>query len=414
MRGALRPPSDKSLTHRAYLLAAAATDASLIREPLQGEDCNATLNSLEAMGLRREDVGDGSVRLIPAAEWHSPLEQLDCGNSGTTMRLLAGMIASRPIEAMLVGDASLSRRPMSRIAAPLREMGAQIEGERAPLKIRGGALRGICHRSPVASAQVKSCLLLAGLRAEGETRVIEPSPSRDHTERMLRALGVAIEAAGTEVWVRGGQTFGGFEFQVPADISSAAFWLVAAIVLPDSKVSLKSVGLNSSRTGILDVLQQVGGGVRVESGPTQLGEPTGDVVAWHHGPLQAFEIGGRLVPRLIDEIPVLAVLATQCEGRTTIRDAAELRVKESDRIGKVVDGLRSMGARIEELEDGMSIEGPTRLSGTTIDASGDHRIAMSFAVAGMIADSPTMINGAESIMTSYPDFETHRRQLIGE
>lgn len=414
VRGVLRPPSDKSLTHRAYLLAAAATGESVIRDPLQGEDCIATLRALEAMGLHSANLGDGSLRLTPSRQWRSPTGPLDCGNSGTTMRLLAGMIASRPIQATLVGDESLSRRPMSRIAAPLREMGAQVEGETAPLRIKGGALRGICHRSPVASAQVKSCLLLAGLRAEGETRVIEPSPSRDHTERMLAALGVRLDRAGTEVAVEGGQEFGGFEFDVPADISSAAFWMVAAAMLPGSEVKMNAVGLNPSRTGVLEVLDQAGVDIRIEGGPTQLGEPTGDLMVHHRGALRGFEIGGDLVPRLIDEIPVLAVLATQCEGPSIIRDAEELRVKESDRIQKVAEGLRSMGARVEEYPDGMRIEGPTQLTGATIDAAGDHRIAMSFAIAGMVASSPTTVTGAQTIMTSYPEFERHRRQLVEE
>lgn len=414
VRGVLRPPSDKSLTHRAYLLAAAATGDSIVRDPLQGEDCIATLHALEAMGLHAVVLRAGSLRLIPSSQWRSPAEPLDCGNSGTTMRLLAGMIASRPIEATLVGDESLSRRPMTRIAAPLREMGAHVEGETAPLWIRGGALRGICHRSPVASAQVKSCLLLAGLRAEGETRVIEPSPSRDHTERMLGALGVRVERAGTEVAIEGGQEFGGFQFHVPADISSAAFWMVAAAMLPGSAVTMNSVGLNPSRTGVLDVLDQAGVDIQIKGGPTQLGEPTGDLIVRHRGALRGFEIGGDLVPRLIDEIPVLAVLATQCEGPSTIRDAEELRVKESDRIERVAEGLRSMGARVDEYPDGMRIEGPTQLIGATIDAAGDHRIAMSFAIAGMMASSPTTVMGAETIMTSYPEFERDRRRLVEE
>ncbi len=407
LQGELRPPSDKSLTHRAYILAALAEDRCQVDEPLRSEDCDATLRCLAALG-RGCDLTESNQALIwPNHEWQTPEEPLYCGNSGTTMRLLSGLIASLPgVNAVMTGDASLSRRPMRRIAEPLRLMGADVEGETAPLTIRGKKLTGIEYASPVASAQVKSCVLLAGLRANGETWVTEPTQSRDHTERMLAALGVEVMHKGeTAVGVRGGASWDGFHFRVPADISSAAFFMVAAAMLPEARVTLLDVGVNPTRTGIFDVFRQAGVRWRLESERKETGEPVADLVVEGGAPLRAFEIAGAMVPRLIDEIPVLAVLATQCDGVTRIRDAHELRVKESDRIVKVAEGLRAMGARVETYDDGMDVEGPVKLQGATIEAEGDHRIAMAFAVAGLVAEGATTITGAESIATSYPDFE---------
>ena len=314
----------------------------------------------------------------------------------------------------MMGDASLSRRPMARIAEPLRRMGAGVQGERPPLWIVGGELEGITYESPVASAQVKSCVLLAGLRARGRTTVVEPSPSRDHTERMLRAMGVdvigsPIVGGGHAVSIEPTERLEPFEFTVPGDISSAAFFAVAASMLPRGSVMLRDLSVNPTRTGLLDVLAQCGVAHAVIGEREELGEPVADVEVRAPGFLKPFRIEGGLVPRLVDEIPVLAVLATQCHGTTTIRDAAELRVKESDRIEVMADGLRRMGAEVEIHEDGMTIGGPTRLSATRIDASGDHRIAMAFAVAGLVASGTTLIEGAESIATSFPDFE---RELL--
>lgn len=411
LKGTLRPPSDKSLSHRALMLAACAGSDSEILDPLLGEDCRSTLACLEALGARSDQAGS-TIRMTPAGEWWTPSSPLDCGNSGTTMRLLSGLIASRPIEATLSGDASLSRRPMRRIAAPLRLMGATVEGETPPLRIRGARLHGIDYVSPVASAQVKSCVLLAGLRAEGETWVTEPSQSRDHTERMLTGLGVPVKRRSeTSVGVEGGSVWGGFRFRVPADLSSAAFWLVAAAIVPGSEVVLTDVGVNPTRTGVLEVLRAAG--ARLEQSPptSEMGEPVADLAVWGGAPLRGFSIGGPLVPRLIDEIPVLAVLATQCVGETAIRDASELRVKESDRIARVVEGLQAMGARIEARPDGIVVEGPTPLKGARIDATGDHRIAMAFAVAALVAQGTTVIDGAESIATSYPGFLEHLEGL---
>lgn len=300
---------------------------------------------------------------------------------------------------------------MGRVVSPLRLMGACVEGERAPLRIEGRQLRGVRYTSPVASAQVKSCLLLAGLRAQGQTWVTEPSLSRDHTERMLEALGVQVMREGAlRVGVEAA-SWEGFQFRVPGDISSSAFWLVAAAIVAGSQVTLEGVGLNPTRTGVLDVLGQAGARVEVMPMGVELGEPVGGLTATYTTDLKPFVIGGDLVPRLIDEIPVLAVLATQCRGTTHIRDAKEMRVKETDRIAVVADGLSAMGAKIEALDDGFVIEGPTPLRGTHIEAADDHRIAMTFTVAGMVAEGVTTIGGAESIATSYPTFWEHFHAL---
>lgn len=413
LRGVFRPPSDKSLTHRAYMLAAIASGASIVREPLESEDCDATLRCLGQMGLAWEKVERGLL-LHPAAEWTQPSGPLDCGNSGTTMRLLSGLIASRPIEAILAGDASLSRRPMKRIAEPLRQMGAAVEGDTPPLHIVGRQLRAITYESPVASAQVKSAVLLAGLRAHGRTAVIEPSQSRDHTERMLSALGVPVVMSSdgrVVAAVEGPTRPTSFEFTVPGDISSAAFFMVAAALLPGSELDILEVGANPSRTGIHDVLTMAGAEARIVREWSELGEPVAYLRVHGGSGLRPFEIGGALVPRLIDEIPVLAVLATQCEGTSVIRDAGELRVKESDRIDLTAAGLCSMGAKVETFEDGMAITGPTPLRGAKIDAQMDHRIAMAFAIAGLVADGATQVEGAEAIATSFPSFQSELERL---
>lgn len=409
LAGSIPVPSDKSLTHRAYLFGGIATGPSEIDNPLRGEDCEATRYCLEALGVHFEDRA-GVVHIQPRA-WTSPEQPLDCGNSGTTMRLLAGLLASRPLDAVLVGDASLSRRPMRRIAEPLRLMGATVEGDHAPLRIGGGNLRGIRYESPVASAQVKSCVLLAGLGAEGTTGLREPTRSRDHTERMLRAAGVRLDEVDGELLLEGGQQLEGFRFRVPGDISSAAFWMVAAALVPNAEVVLEGVGVNPTRTGILDVFRQAGIAVEQANERSELGEPVADLIVRSCQSLLPFRIDAPLVPRLVDEIPVLAVLATQANGVTEIRDAHEVRVKESDRIQVVGENLSRMGAKVEILPDGMRIEGPTPLSGIEVDAGLDHRIAMTFAVAGMISDGETRIYGEDSIGTSYPDFVRHWSQL---
>lgn len=413
--GSIRPPSDKSLTHRALMFASMAEGVhpqsglpeSIIEWPLMGEDCECTRTILRTLGKPSRVGDDGEIRIDSRQEFSGESVVLDCGNSGTTMRLMSGLLAGLPgVSASLVGDHSLSKRPMGRVVEPLRLMGAQIDGEVAPLSVVGTSLRGIDYKSPVASAQIKSAILIAGLSAEGKTTVHEPSKSRDHTERMFQALGVDLKVEGNSVSLNGGARWSPFSFSVPGDISSAAFFMVAAALREGSRVCLSGVGLNPSRTGILDVFEQVGVNVRVDPRGDQLGEPQGDIHVCH-AKLRPFEISGDLVPRLIDEIPVLAVLATQCEGRSVIRDAKELRVKETDRIVVVADALTRMGAKVEVFEDGMAVTGPTPLTGTVVDSAGDHRIGMSFAIAGSIADGVTTILNADSIKTSYPTFTEH-------
>ena len=403
LRGTLRPPSDKSLTHRAFMLASIASTESIVRDPLLAGDTRSTIHCLEQMGLVARQ--DGQNVVLDPSPWIQPETELDCGNSGTTMRLLSGLIAARPIKATLTGDVSLTNRPMGRIAEPLRLMGAMVEGHKPPLRIEGGSLHAIDYTLPVASAQIKSCIILAALEASGVTRITEPSPSRDHTERLLNALGTRVHRDGATLSVIASSQFSGFDFSVPADISSASFFMVAGALASNAHIRLVEVGLNPTRTGILDVFEQVGIKVGIDNRPDRLGEPVGDLELKTTTLLHPFDIEGSLVPRLIDEIPILAVLATQCDGKSTIRDAQELRVKESDRIALMVEGLKKMGAEIEATADGIIVTGPTPLHGAEIDAHLDHRIAMAFAVAGLIADGSTTISGAEAVETSYPDFE---------
>lgn len=415
LRGTLRPPSDKSQTHRAIMLAAAATSPSLIHHPLLGADCFSTLKAVCEMGATVQGEQHNWIRVTPIAEWLPPQREIDCGNSGTTMRLLSGLIASRPITALLDGDASLRRRPMRRVLDPLQLMGARTEGETAPIKIVGGDLNGIEYRTSVPSAQIKSCILLAGLRASGPTQVTEQHQSRNHTENALLALGANLKVEDTpeghRVTLARAHTFEGFETTIPADISSAAFFAVAAAIVPDSEVTLTEVGINPTRDGLLEVFRQAGVNFALTDRVDRLGEPQASLTVRTSPDLNAFTISGGLVTRLIDEIPVLAVLATQCEGETVIADAQDLRVKESDRIALMVDNLSRMGANIVATEDGMRIIGPTPLNGVPIEADGDHRIAMAFAVAGLVASGTTTIAGAQTIATSYPDFTDHLKEL---
>jgi 3-phosphoshikimate 1-carboxyvinyltransferase len=407
----MRPPSDKSLTHRGYMFASIASSESILRNPLRGEDCESTLRCLTHFGLRHEKLSETEFRLIPTQTWIQPTVPLDCGNSGTTMRLLSGLIASRDITVTLIGDTSLSKRPMGRIAKPLRLMGATLDGDHAPITVHGTNLLGIEYRSPVASAQIKSCVLLAGLNASGTTTLIEPAQSRDHTERMLSGLGIRLSQSENRTSLEGGQQPTGFDFDVPGDLSSAAFFMVAAAILSGSQIEVTDLSINPSRTGILDVFTQCQVPFEISAGHERLNEPVANVTVGTASRLKPYLIEGDLVPRLIDEIPILAVLATQCEGTSIIRNAIELRVKESDRIETVAVALRAMGAEVETFEDGMAITGPCQLTGTNIEALGDHRIAMAFAVAGLIANGITEIHGAESIATSFPSFEAELNRL---
>lgn len=424
VRGRWLPAGDKSISHRAIILGMLAERCTEIHHLLEADDCMRTLRMAAQLGAKVERIAGGHWRIEGVGEQglFEPDDLLDAGNSGTTTRLMAGVLASYPIFSILTGDGSLRRRPMRRVTVPLREMGARIEGRQdgqyLPLAIRGGCLHGIRHEMPVPSAQLKSCLLLAGLRAEGETEVDEIYSSRDHTERMLDAFGAELERSGMpdasihRTRIKGGQRLQGCLVHVPADFSSAAFFLTAALLLPDSDLVIENTGINPTRTGLLEALAQGGAHVHYESMSEAAGEPVATLRVRPQN-LRGMHISGALVPRLIDEVPILAVAATQAHGETVIMDAAELRVKESDRIRALVEELTKMGAFIEAFPDGLRIEGPTPLRGALVDSHGDHRIAMSLAVAGMIAQTDeTIIEDVECIKTSFPDFSEVMNRLV--
>jgi 3-phosphoshikimate 1-carboxyvinyltransferase len=407
LRGRVRVPGDKSISHRALLLGALAQGDSRVEGFLASGDCQATLGCLRGLGVVIERYPPHAL-IVHGRGLHGlqpPLTELDCVRSGTTMRLLAGILAAQRFDSVLTGDAQLRRRPMRRVTEPLGRMGAQIQTAdgHAPLHIHGRAQHGADHVLPVASAQVKSALLLAGLYADGTTRVHQPGPARDHTERMLAAMGAAIQVDGPMVAVSPAEALAPLALTVPGDISSAAFPLVAATLVTGSEVVVTGVGLNPTRTGLLDMLSDMGAHLSVWEGPAQGGEPQGDIEA-RAAPLAGAAVGGDAVVRMIDEFPVLAVAATQAEGVTEVRDAAELRVKETDRIATVVAELRALGGQIEPLDDGFIVEGPTPLRGGRVSSHGDHRLAMALAVAGLVAENEIVIEGAECIADSFPGF----------
>jgi len=415
-------PGDKSMSHRAAILGGLSNGICTIRNFLPSEDCVNTLNAMQSLGASHvvldELDGYGPINLRihgQSMKLSAPPAPIDCGNSGTGMRLLAGLLAGQEFSSELFGDASLSSRPMGRITIPLTQMGATIEtrGEKpgcGPLFIHPAKLQPITYEMPVASAQVKSAVLLAGLFANGKTTVIQPAETRDHTERMLASFRVTTEHAGKAISLDGGQIPQACDFTVPGDISSAAFWLVAAAALPGSRLLIKDVGLNPTRTAILKVLSRMGAHM-TEIVHASEGEPIGNIEI-HGAPLTATTILEAEVPNLIDEIPVIAVAAALAQGRTIIRNARELRVKETDRITTVVNGLRAMGAEVEEFEDGMEIEGGKPLTGAIIDSCGDHRIAMAFAIAGLFANGETIIKNTECVNTSYPGFSHHLAAIL--
>ena len=442
LRGVTPVPGDKSITHRALLLGALAEGDTRVRGWVPAEVCRATLRCVRALGVSVDEQTepDGTpVLLIHGAGLQGlrePADVLDCAGSGTTMRLLAGLLAGQAFHSVLTGSEPLRRRPMGRIVGPLRLMGATVlgrEGGRlAPLTIQGGSLRGIDYSMPVASAQVKSAILLAALFAEGETVVREPGPSRDHTERMLRQFGVTVDSTTLTVGLAGRQTlhapaWGRYtpegSLTVPGDFSSAAFPLVAAAIVPGSEVTLRRVGINPTRTGLYDLMAAMGAEIPVQAlsevGPERTstaggnGEPVADLEV-RSTSLRAADAHGDLIVRSIDEFPVFAVAATQARGITTVREAAELRVKESDRISSVAAELRKMGADIEEWPDGMVIRGPVRLTGAVVDSHRDHRLAMALAVAGLVAEGETVIHGAQAIDDSFPGFVETMRGLGAE
>ena len=415
LEGTVVPPGDKSISHRAALLNAISNGDAVVSNFCVGDDRTSMLGCLRGLGVEIEmqaDPGASGDReffnisgrgKLGLAE---PEDTLYSGNSGTTMRLVSGLLAAQRFFSVITGDSSLRRRPMKRILLPLEMMGAQVMGRNggslAPLAFNGGNLSGIEYEMPVASAQLKSCILIAGLYAEDETTVIQPAESRDHTERMMAAMGADIEKDGLRVTVRPSE-LESIDIQVPSDISGAAFWLVAGAAHPNARITVKGVGINPSRTGVLDVLQEMGANIRMENVREDGNEPAADLVV-ESSDLRGIEIGGDIIPRVIDELPVLAMAASQASGRTVIRDAAELRVKESDRITATAEGLHALGAAIREVDDGMIIEGGSRLSGAEVVSHGDHRIAMSMAVAGLVADGETSIGDSDAADVSYPSF----------
>ena len=408
LRGEITVPGDKSISHRAVMLGALAEGTTEITHFLRGADCLSTIRIFRALGVEieeRPDVilvhGKGLRGLI------APSGVLDTGNSGTTLRLVSGILSGLPFESTLTGDASIRRRPMKRIMVPLSRMGARIESVEgsgcAPLRICGGNLHGIAYTTPVASAQVKSAILLAGLYAEGETSVTENAKSRDHTERMLQSFGADIHVEGNTVTLRPGNPLTGLSIDVPGDISSAAYFIAAATLVPGSEVLIRGVGINPTRAGMLEVCSRMGADITALNVREAGGETSADLLV-RHAQLKGTEIGGDLIPALIDEIPVLAVMAAFAEGTTVIKDASELRVKESDRIRTVTENLRAMGGEVTPTDDGMIIEGTGFLSGSAVNAHMDHRIAMSFAVAALASKRRTNLQDAQCVGISYPDF----------
>ncbi|WP_036140607.1 3-phosphoshikimate 1-carboxyvinyltransferase [Luteibacter sp. 9135] len=405
--GEITVPGDKSVSHRALMFGALAEGVTHIRGFLEGEDTRATAAILGTLGVRFDTPAPGE-RVVHGVGLHGlrgSTDNLDCGNAGTGMRLLAGLLAGQAFDSTLVGDTSLSQRPMRRVTDPLALMGASIDSAdgKPPLRIHGGGrLKGIRYQPPVASAQIKSALLLAGLYAEGSTEVIEPHPTRDYTESMLKAFGWPIEYSPGKAKLEGGHRLTAVDVDVPADFSSAAFFIVAACVVPGSHVRIKGVGLNPRRTGLLAALELMGADIAVENERSSGGEDIGDLVV-KYAPLHGVALPLDIVPDMIDEFPALFVAAAVAEGMTTIRGAAELRVKESDRIASMANGLKACGVLIDELPDGAMIRGGS-IGGGHVDSHGDHRIAMSFAVAGLVASAPIVIGDCANVATSFPGF----------
>jgi 3-phosphoshikimate 1-carboxyvinyltransferase len=415
LRGRIRVPGDKSISHRAIMLGALADGVTTIDGFLEGEDCLATLRAFRAMGVRIDGPERGRVTVdgVGLRGLRAPDEPLDMGNSGTSMRLMSGILAGQAFDTVLTGDASLNRRPMRRVTEPLAQMGARIEsakGGTAPLRIRGGQrLTGIDYKLPMASAQVKSCLLLAGLYAESITRITEPAPTRDHTERMLEGFGYPVaREGGRTVAVTGGGRLTGTEIDVPADMSSAAFFLVGASIAPGSDLVLEHVGVNPTRTGAIDILRLMGADIELLNPRLAGGEPVADLRV-RHAPLRGIRIPEHLVPLAIDEFPVLFVAAACADGETVLTGAEELRVKESDRIQVMADGLAALGIAAAPTPDGIVIRGGAP-SGWTLDSHGDHRIAMSFAVAAMRARGSIRVRDCANVNTSFPGFTALARE----
>ena len=409
IRGEVTVPGDKSISHRSIMLGSIANGTTTITNFLRGEDNFATMAAFRAMGVAIED--DGRTVTVHGAGLHGlqePGDVLDCGNSGTTIRLMTGLLSGQRFFSVLTGDQYLRKRPMKRVTEPLARMGAQIHGRGngtlAPLAISGTQLQGISYQSPIASAQVKSALMLAGLYADGTTTITEPTLSRDHSERMLRYFGANLETTGSTVTLQGGQELQGREICVPGDISSAAFLLVAALIVPGSELLIRNVGVNPTRTGVIDILQAMGGDIVLQNQRELSGEPVADLLV-RSSRLKGIEISGELVPRAIDEFPAICVAAALAEGTTVLRDARELRVKETDRIAAMAANLRLIGAgAIEETEDGMVIQGVASLTGGTVTSFGDHRIAMSLSIAALASQAAVTVDDVSCVATSFPGF----------
>ena len=408
LRGIIRVPGDKSISHRSIIFGSLATGETKVYDILRGEDVLSTIQVFRDLGVTIQDDGDViRIQGVGFQGLQAPTAPLDMGNSGTSIRLISGVLAGQDFSVTMVGDDSLSKRPMDRVAIPLRQMGVEIagQGERdcPPLHEKGThQLQPIHYRLPVASAQVKSALIFAALQAEGKSTIIEKEKTRDHTEDMIRQFGGEIQVDGKTIHIQGGQEFKGQTVIVPGDISSAAFWLVAGLILPESMIKIENVGINQTRTGILDVIQEMGGDLTIEDHDEKAVSASLTVKT---SSLKGIRIDGELIPRLIDELPIIALLATQANGQTVIADAEELRVKETDRIQVVADSLNAMGATVVPTEDGMIITGPTPLHGADLETFGDHRIGMMAAIAALLVrDGNVMLDRAEAINTSYPSF----------
>ena len=416
LKGQLAVPGDKSISHRAVMLGSIASGNTEIHHFLQGADCLSTISCFRRMGVEIENRGNmvfvhgKGMRGLSA-----PSGMLDCGNSGTTMRLMSGILAAQPFPSTLTGDASIQKRPMKRIMEPLTQMGAHISSLRengcAPLRIKPGKLHGIHYHTPVASAQVKSAILLAGLYGDGPTKVTEPALSRNHTELMLRHFGAEITSEGVTAAVMPAKELYGTKVDVPGDISSAAYFIAAALMVPGSEVLIRNVGVNPTRDGMIRVCQAMGADLTLENVRSREAEPMADLLV-RHSSLKGVEIGGEIIPALIDELPMIAAMACAAQGTTVIKDAAELKVKESNRIRIMVENLSAMGADIRETEDGMIIEGGRPLHGASVDSHLDHRIAMTFAVTSLIADGVTTIKDADCVRISYPGFYQDLSRLL--
>lgn len=408
IKGEITVPGDKSISHRSIMLGAIANGITTVRGFLRGEDNMSTMSAFRAMGVRIDD--DGEVISIHGSGLHGlkePTDILDCGNSGTTIRLITGLLAGQSFFSVVTGDQYLRKRPMKRVVEPLSRMGAKImgrnQGSLAPLAISGGMLNAIGYDSPVSSAQIKSSIMLAGLFADGETSVREPSLSRDHSERMFSLFGASLERFENGVTVRGGVELNAQEVIVPGDISSAAFFIVAALITPGSELLIRNVGVNPTRTGVIDILKDMGGDIKLLNQRELSGEPVADIMV-RSSSLKGISISGSVIPRAIDEFPAICIAAARAEGVTTVRNARELRVKETDRITAMADNLRTLGVEVTECDDGMDITGAEFLSGGQVDSRGDHRIAMSLSVAALVARDSIMVEDIDCVATSFPNF----------